>query len=255
MTEYLVFRIYGPLASWGEIAVGEARHSSFYPSKSALTGLLGAALGVLRDDDARQRALVHEYRYAIQVLSPGTPLRDYHTVQSPPQQRGVRHRTRRQEVSNRARLGTLLSSREYRCDSLAVIAIEALPGARWPLTELAEALRSPYFTLYLGRKSCPLAAPVKPQVLSAESVLAAFQCASLSPLAALILPNCEAAEWPSRADRRLLSLQEPAYYWEDGMTSGLTAQMQVRRHDQPLSRRRWQFEPRTEWVCLNAEEA
>jgi CRISPR system Cascade subunit CasD len=34
--EYLLFRLYGPMASWGEIAVGEMRHSEVKPSKSAL---------------------------------------------------------------------------------------------------------------------------------------------------------------------------------------------------------------------------
>ena len=56
MRDYLVMRLYAPLASWGEIAVGEVRHSANYPSKSALLGLLGAALGVRRDDDAHARS-------------------------------------------------------------------------------------------------------------------------------------------------------------------------------------------------------
>jgi CRISPR system Cascade subunit CasD len=50
MMEYLLFRLYGPLASWGEIAVGESRHTATYPGKSALLGLLAAALGIRRDD-------------------------------------------------------------------------------------------------------------------------------------------------------------------------------------------------------------
>ena len=47
MTDYLLLRLYGPLASWGEIAVGESRHSAVQPSRSALLGLLGAALGIV----------------------------------------------------------------------------------------------------------------------------------------------------------------------------------------------------------------
>ena len=39
------------MASWGEIAVGENRHTASYPSKSAIIGLLGAALGIKRDDE------------------------------------------------------------------------------------------------------------------------------------------------------------------------------------------------------------
>ena len=42
--DYLLFRLYGPMASWGEIAVGETRHSAAYPGKSAIIGLLAAAM-------------------------------------------------------------------------------------------------------------------------------------------------------------------------------------------------------------------
>ena len=37
MRAYLVFQLYGPLASWGDIAVGETRPSTPIPSKSAIS--------------------------------------------------------------------------------------------------------------------------------------------------------------------------------------------------------------------------
>jgi CRISPR system Cascade subunit CasD len=253
VADYLVFRLYGPLASWGEIAVGESRHSAVYPSKSALLGLLGAAVGVRRNDDAGQQALFSGYRFGIQLLSAGSPLRDYHTVQSPAQQRNVRYRSRRQELADSSRIGTLLSTREYRCDSLSVVAAEALPEARWSLPELAEALRHPHFPLYLGRKSCPPALPLMPQLVSAENVQSAIKNARQPSLLALMGRNPEQA-WPSQADKRVLRLYPARFYWEEGMASGMAEEMQIMRHDQPLSRRRWQFAPRREWVCLNAED-
>ena len=85
MADYLVFRLYGPLASWGEIAVGESRHSAAYPSRSALIGLLGAALGIERDDEAGQQALAAGYRFGVKLHAAGHPLRDYHTVQRGPE--------------------------------------------------------------------------------------------------------------------------------------------------------------------------
>ena len=253
MADYLVFRLYGPLASWGEIAVGESRHSAVYPSKSALLGLLGAAVGVRRDDDAGQQALFSGYRFGIKLISAGTPLRDYHTVQSPAQQRNVRYRTRRQELADPSRVGTLLSTREYRCDSISVVAAEALPEARWSLPELTEALREPHFPLYLGRKSCPPALPLMPQLVSAENLQVAIKNATQPSLLALLSRNPEQA-WPSQADTRVLRPSTARLCWEEGMASGMAEGMQIMRHDQPLSRRRWQFAPRREWVCLNAEE-
>lgn len=164
--EYLLFRLYGPLASWGEIAVGESRHTAVYPSKSALLGLLAAALGIRRDEEERQLALATGYKFAVKVISVGSLLKDYHTTQVPDSVGGYWYRTRRDElVIGKERLGTILSSREYRCDALYLVAVKALEGAPHPLSELQAHLLKPNFHLYLGRKSCPLSIPLAPVVL------------------------------------------------------------------------------------------
>lgn len=255
MAEYLLFRLYGPIASWGEIAVGESRHSAAYPSRSALVGLLAAALGIRRDDDEAQLALASGCRIAVKVLSAGTPLRDYHTVQAPPQRKNLVYRTRAQELANRQVLETLLSMREYRCDSLAVVAVEALSSARWTLDELRTALRNPVFPLYLGRKSCPPALPLAPEVITAGNLANAFATKQRSLLALAAKSNRAEAEWPTPEDERVLRLRRETvrYYWEDGMEAGMEPDMQVMRQDQPLSRRRWQFAPRREYVRLERE--
>jgi CRISPR system Cascade subunit CasD len=255
MTDYLLFRLYGPMASWGEIAVGESRHSAAHPSRSALLGLLGAALGVQREDDEAQQALAAGYRFAVKVLSAGIPLRDYHTVQSPPQRKNIVYRTRAQELANRPELQTLLSMREYRCDSLALVAVEALQFARWKLDEISAALRRPVFPLYLGRKSCPPALPLAPEVITAESLNQAFATKQRSLLALTAEADRAEADWPSYEDRRVFrQRQETArYHWEDGMEAGMEADMHVMRQDQPLSRRRWQFAPRREYVRLKRQ--
>ena len=83
MTEYLLFRLYGPLASWGRVAVGGVRGSDAHPSKSAVLGLVAAALGLRRDDAAAQARLAAGYGFAVRVDAPGVLLRDYHTAQVP----------------------------------------------------------------------------------------------------------------------------------------------------------------------------
>ena len=139
MTEYLLLRLYGPMASWGEIAVGESRHSAVHPSRSALLGLLGAALGTNRDDDDKQKALVDGYRFGIKLECLGSPLRDYHTIQVGVLPKKFQFRSRRQELMA-DKVDTILSAREYRCDGLAVVAVEALPNAPVNLTSLSETL-------------------------------------------------------------------------------------------------------------------
>src|SRR5690606_10922665 len=124
MTEYLLLRLYGPMASWGEIAVGESRHSAVHPSRSALLGLTGAALGINRDEDDKQKALVDGSRFGIKLECVGSPLRDYHTIQVGVPPKKFQFRSRRQELMA-DKVDTILSAREYRCDSLAVVAVEA----------------------------------------------------------------------------------------------------------------------------------
>ncbi|MEI8571112.1 type I-E CRISPR-associated protein Cas5/CasD [Methylomonas sp. LW13] len=251
--DLLLFRLYGPMASWGEIAVGESRHSANYPSKSAILGLVGAALGIERSDEAQQASLQNGYQVAVEVFSTGQLLRDYHTAQVPDSAGKFVYRTRRDElVLGKERLGTILSSREYRSDALAVVALRALPDAPFSLIQIEEKLRKPVFHLYLGRKSCPLAAPLHPQLLTEQAdLLSAFKAYLHKPL----LPHKEAdgaLGQPDKQDAYWLNAGgERHYYWEgepDDFAKDIDLQLrQTRvRHDQPLSRKRWQFAPRQE---------
>lgn len=226
--EYLTFVLYGPLAAWGEVAVGQERPATPQPSRSALLGLLGAALGLQRDDP-RQRQLASGYGTAVCVEATGTPLRDYHTAQVPGASALKRRpaHTRREEILA-GDLNTVLSSREYSCDSLSRVAIWAREAAPWSLDELRVALERPQFPLYLGRKSCPPSLPLRPQVQQATDIPTAFD------------------DMPE-LDGELLGLFEPVrqYYWdEDGEPGELPAAMVLRRRDQPLDRSRWQFDER-----------
>lgn len=246
--EYLVFRLYGPLASWGEVAVGESRHTAPYPTKSALIGLLGAALGIRRDDEAQQLALADGYLFATKVLSWGSLLRDYHTTQVPDSAGKRTYRTRRDElVMGKDRLGTVLSSREYRCDSHLLVAVRPQENAPFTLDALREALLRPRFQLSLGRKACVLSAPLAPQQIEAATLAEAFDRFQAPPL--LISDSVE---------QRWLRRDRVQYYWE-GAREALTGSdqlegaQQLTRHDMPLSRKRWQFQPRLEWFWQEGE--
>jgi len=245
MREYLVLRLYGPLASWGELAVGEQRTSASYPSRSALLGLIGASLGVRRDDDAGQVALSAGYRFGVKLLAAGMPLGDYHTVQFPDIPRKFSYRTRRQEVRDKGMLGTILTSREYRCDSLCTVAVVAGADAPHDLTALAGAIRQPVFVPFLGRKSCVLALPMDPRL------------GEFTTLKEALDSRDGENPWPHGDNpmRRLRLDARPRYYWDAGITdTGMEATLRQVRHDEPLSRRRWQFEPRQECVWLAGEK-
>ena len=250
--EYLLFRLYGPMASWGEIAVGETRHTASYPGKSAIIGLMAAALGIKRAKPEKQKQMQQGYALAVEVHSQGTLLRDYHTVQVPDSVGKFTYRTRRDElVLGKARLGTILSSREYRLDALSLVAVKALPNAPYDLQTIKKHLEEPIFHLYLGRKSCPLAAPLNPQIsVDKSNYYEAFKAYEHKPM----MPtnkSCKGTTISVRDAYWLRQADDRRYYWE-GETSDFSDtldmnRMQTRiRHDQPLSRKRWQFSPRQE---------
>lgn len=237
MRDYLIFRLYGPLASWGDIAVGEYRPSFAHPSKSAIVGLLAAALGIRRDDEKGQKALAGAVTFAIRVDTLGVPLRDYHTTQVPSARRGVTHYTRHSELSTDD-LNTILSSRDYRCDAVYTIAITLADGTAFAIDSLAAALRNPAFTLYLGRKSCPPALPLQPHVVTAATLKEAMQKVEF-----------DNTDLTTITDTTCFSI-----YWEDNETSGFQRTQVITRRDTPLSRKRWQFGERCENSCTIRKE-
>ena len=248
---YLLFRLYGPMASWGEIAIGETRHSASYPGKSAIIGLIAAAIGIKRSHADKQQEMQSGYGVAVEVYSQGTLLKDYHTAQVPDSVGNFIYRTRRDElVLGKARLGTILSSREYRSDSLALVAVRALPDAPYDLNTIKEHLEEPKFHLYLGRKSCPLAVPMNTQVIkNKQNYYEAFKAYEHKPM----MPMDRANEGTlSKRDAYWLRLADDRHYYWEGEVSDFSdtldlSRMQTRiRHDQPLSRERWQFSPRQE---------
>ena len=143
MESFLLFHLYGPMASWGEVAVGELRPSDLHPTRSALLGLLAAALGLRRTERDALAALGAGVRFAGRVDSAGVPLSDYHTAQVAPPERKRPALTRADQLrARRDGLQTVLSRRDYRCDALYTIA--ARPSGespRWSLAALQEALR------------------------------------------------------------------------------------------------------------------
>lgn len=166
MGQFLTFALVAPLASFGDLAVGERRSGWDRPGRSAVLGLVGAALGLERNDEAAHQALEAQYGLALLCHAPGLLLADYHTAQVPPTRRGKRFRTRADELAA-PELSTILSRRDYRQGAWHLGALWPRGQAQWPLTELADAMQRPVFVPYLGRKSCPLGLPLAPQIVDA----------------------------------------------------------------------------------------
>jgi CRISPR system Cascade subunit CasD len=237
MSDFLVFTLYGPLVSWGEIAVGEVRHTAMYPTRSALLGMIGAALGIERTDVAGQAALRDGYRFGVLAKAFGDLLRDYHTIQYGKAKRNQVFRTRRDELERGKPHGTHLSTRTYRTDALACVAVQASSNAPHALEELAHALDRPRFVLYLGRKSAPPALPLAPKVVESATMREALE---------------QGVTLPSQLKEVLRTHARKGgggevFFWEEGIISGIPVVRTHWRNDEPLSRERWQFGRRKEF--------
>jgi CRISPR system Cascade subunit CasD len=230
--KFLTATLYAPFASFGGLAVGERRSSERYPTRSMLIGLLGAALGVNRADEPAQQKLAQGYHFAIQIFGAGRPFTDYHTAQMPSRGK-TRYATRREELAA-PELNTVLTSRDYRTDFLAGLAVAAAPGVPYALEALGTALRAPHYTLSFGRKSCAFGLPLDPAIAEYADASAAL-----------------AAVWESRGSNGVKSAlfkglvprpEAPGQMVMDTalLPPGSDHTIEFLR-DQPLSRKRWQF--------------
>ncbi|MFD7446721.1 type I-E CRISPR-associated protein Cas5/CasD [Streptomyces sp. NPDC059909] len=138
-TAVLALQLAGPLQSWGVSARFARRTTESAPTKSGVIGMLAAALGVERNDEA-ELARLARLRFGVRIDQPGTRVRDFQTA---------RHFDTGDAMP--------LSERFYLADAVFVAAVE---GDHATITELREALRAPVYLPYLGRRSCPPARPV-----------------------------------------------------------------------------------------------
>jgi len=260
MRDYLVFQLYGSLVAWGDIAVGETRPSSMTPSKSAVIGMVAAALGLRRPDTAQtaaqrseweadHRALADGYGMAIKVDAVGVPLTDYHTAQVPSSGTGRTRQlfaTRRDELIRgpKSNLNTILSRREYRQDVFYAITLWTRPQAPHTLLELRQALLEPHFVLYLGRKSCPPALPLHPEIRQGETIEAVLADLSFEN----VLSQLVEAGGGSRRRRIGQGFQQElqVLLWDSDAETGLSPHQTITRRDASTSRQRWQFATREE---------
>jgi CRISPR system Cascade subunit CasD len=180
MTEYLVFRLAAPLASFGAVAVGERRPSWDRPSKSQIIGLVAATLGIERSQEGRLSELAAGLGFAVRVDDPGRPAVDYHTAQSPKEASLRRRakevgpvRTRADELACDD-LKTILSRREFRTEGLYTVALWKIGEVRIALANIGRALASPAFIPYAGRKAHALMLPMCPQFVEATQIEQVF---------------------------------------------------------------------------------
>ena len=255
LTEFIAFRLWGPMASWGDIAVGERRGTWNRSSRSAILGLVAAALGIERGNRAGHDQLEAGIGFAVRVDHPGRPLRDYHTVQSPGARKGRRWMTRRDELADKLELNTILSERSYLTEPSAVIVLWRRAETPGPLlAEIATRLVEPVFTLYLGRKSCPVGTPLAPigplPALNPPAALVCFDFEDMSRSAKLTKrPLSDHTRWPLWRPSTARELWMDA---DEARAFGLASRERTVRRDRVRDRPRWLFSDRDEVLVTAA---
>lgn len=137
----LLMRLRAPMMSWGDHSQFGHRDSRREPTKSAVIGLLCAALGRPRWEPVTDLASV---KMGVRVNKEGVLQKDYHTIQD--------------DMRDRQKANTTLSERYYVADADYLVGLE---GDAALLNQLDTALQAPYWQLYLGRKSFIPSHPVR----------------------------------------------------------------------------------------------
>ncbi|WP_031520655.1 type I-E CRISPR-associated protein Cas5/CasD [Streptomyces sp. NRRL F-5123] len=151
----LLLRLTGPLQSWGEHSHFNDRDTAAFPTRSGILGLLAAALGRLRTEPVDDLACLS---VTIRMDRPGVYLRDLHTVGG-----GLsadRTVTTADGGKRPGDTGTLLSHRHYLADAAFTVAVTAPSADGDLLDRCADALRTPRWPLFLGRRACPPEGPL-----------------------------------------------------------------------------------------------
>ena len=136
----ILLKFAGPIQSWGTNSHFETRHTDLYPSKSAVIGMIGAALGIRRDD--KSIGDFDSLKFAVRVDQEGNLLKDYHIA-------------RKYKLTGDFDR-TYVTERYYLEDAVFVVAISHEDNNL--IEKIYEALKRPYFQMFLGRRSIPVLA-------------------------------------------------------------------------------------------------
>jgi CRISPR system Cascade subunit CasD len=188
----LLLRLAAPLQAWGLESKFERRLTSREPTKSGVIGMLAAALGRRRDESVDDLAAL---RFGIRIDQPGRMIKDFHTA--------------------RTESTSYITERYYLADAVFVAGLEGEAGF---LMEIENAINSPVFPLFLGRRSCPPSGKISLGI-SDKPLLTALQ-----------EEPWRASEWYQRRNKGVLSLT---------LVTDIDNPVGIRRRDLPVS-----FNPR-----------
>lgn len=164
MSSTVLLRLEGALQSWGTRSRFPERDTETEPSKSGVLGLVGAALGMARDDDAFLREIA-ACRMAVRVDKEGSLLVDYHTAGAGTF-RGKPHNVFEAK-------DPVLTSRHYLQGASFLVALTYSDDGF--AARVDRALGAPVWPLALGRRACVPSLPVRAGTVPTNSPVEAIR--------------------------------------------------------------------------------
>lgn len=166
----LAFYLDAPMQSWGASSKYQYRETSAFPTKSAIVGLVAAALGIDKHlpEEADHLAPLSNLRLTAIRLPKhiagreldGTRLTDFHTVGGGYDKKAsLREKMSIPQKASGAPFGTVITRRSYLTDTSFAVLLEGDAGL---LEKVAAALLNPVWGLWFGRKTCLPATPLTP---------------------------------------------------------------------------------------------
>jgi len=167
-THYLAFLLDSPMQAWGASSRFTRRDTLPHPTKSGVLGMVAAAMGIdkFSADEAEKLAPLQAlclHTYAIPKRDrwdnniPVGRLLDFHTIGGGYGKEDILHVPKR--ASGTHNLNTVITRRDYLTDARFLI---ILAGEANTLGEINQALRTPVWGTWLGRKCCIPATPIHP---------------------------------------------------------------------------------------------
>ena len=166
--KHLALYLRAPLQSWGASSKFGDRGTLDAPTRSGLLGLLAAACGVDKNDEARDREwLARAAKISVAVLAfrRGDRMPDYHTVGAHYDKDDSWQKRMIPTTPDGKPRGTDLTHRDYLADSVFGA---VLSGDDALVDEMAAGLADPVWGIWLGRKSCIPTEPIFAGVFESE---------------------------------------------------------------------------------------
>ena len=183
---WLVLHLAAPLMSFGGVAVDQVGPTRRSPAASALTGLIGNALGLDWSDRAAHQDLQERLIFASALIREGHVLTDSQNAQLSKSDKGWTTRGTPEGRDGASYDAPHRRRRDYLADAELRVVLRLTEG-RPDLDMLAEALNRPARPLFIGRKPCLPSRPICGGFVTAPTAHAALLASGAA--------GC-AAEWP-----------------------------------------------------------